>query len=331
VTVGVLRDDNPEAAPAAGLQTVEAGVPVSYVLPADLAPGTHRLAVTDALGERRLLPLVVRDPTSPLERPRRERPSSSRRTSPGGPTTAGTRTRSGRADTWYANFNGRGWVSLVGPYEDIAARASKGAEFDHRYARNFMAWFRGQPGRQAQFVTDLELAAMDPAVLRRYRAVVFPGHTEYYPQRLYELVRDYRDGGGRVAFLSANNFFQTVEVQPELSRIQAGVRALRTPTQSDFALVGVGFMACCRAEAAWPAYTVSPGAVERLRAVEGHGLVDGATFGRYGGEAETDPRPSSPAGARVDASGTVGDRVLAMSYLPPPAARRCSRPNKRFH
>jgi hypothetical protein len=149
--------------------------------------------------------------------------------------------------------------------------------------------------------------------------VVFPGHTEYYPQRLYELVRDYRDGGGRVAFLSANNFFQTVEVQPELSRVQAGVRALRTPTQSDFALVGVGFMACCRAEAAWPAYTLNPGAAARVPwLLAGTGLGDGAAFGRFGDEADGASPELSPPGLVLIASGTVGGRVLSMSYYETP-------------
>jgi len=323
VVVGLHPDDRPRSSPAAAPQTLDPGPSVGYQLPADLAPGTHRLGVSDALGATRYLPLVVRDPGLSLGEPP---PGTALVVEPYLTWRAYNgwdEDRNGRADTWYANFNGRGWVTLVGPYEDIAARAMAGSEFDHAYAKNFMAWFRTVPGRRAQFITDVELADMDPATLARYRLVLFPGHEEYYPQRSYDLVRGYRDIGGRLAFLSANPFFQTVEIQPELNRVQAGIRALRTPEQSDYGLVGLGFAACCRAESAWPAYPVNPGAPERLPWLfEGTGLVAGSTFGRFGGEADGASPTLSPPELVLVASGTVvdggGGRVVSMGYLPTP-------------
>ena len=54
------------------------------------------------------------------------------------------------------------------------------------------------------FATGDELRA-------RYDLVVFPGHSEYMTAHAYDVVERYRDLGGRLVFLSANNFFWKVE------------------------------------------------------------------------------------------------------------------------
>ena len=46
---------------------------------------------------------------------------------------------------------------------------------------------------------------------RRYDLIVFPGHHEYVTTAEYDVVERYRDLGGNLAFLSANNFFWRVD------------------------------------------------------------------------------------------------------------------------
>ena len=43
-----------------------------------------------------------------------------------------------------------------------------------------------------------------------YDLIVFPGHHEYVTPHEYDVVERYRDLGGNLAFLSANNFFWQV-------------------------------------------------------------------------------------------------------------------------
>ena len=48
------------------------------------------------------------------------------------------------------------------------------------------------------------------ALARAYDFIVFPGHHEYVFDGEYDAVRHYRNRGGHLAFLSANNFFARV-------------------------------------------------------------------------------------------------------------------------
>ena len=42
--------------------------------------------------------------------------------------------------------------------------------------------------------------------------MVFPGHHEYVTRREYDAVEGFRDRGGDLIFLSANNFFWRVDI-----------------------------------------------------------------------------------------------------------------------
>ncbi len=57
---------------------------------------------------------------------------------------------------------------------------------------------------------DLEAAPSAEALARAYKLLIFPGHHEYVTDREYDLVEGYRDVGGNLMFLSANNFFMRV-------------------------------------------------------------------------------------------------------------------------
>ena len=57
----------------------------------------------------------------------------------------------------------------------------------------------------------LEAFATPAALRAAYDLLVFPGHTEYVTTALYDLVEGFRDLGGNLMFLSANNFFRRVD------------------------------------------------------------------------------------------------------------------------
>ena len=67
--------------------------------------------------------------------------------------------------------------------------------------------------REPDFYADDDLEAFPSGddLRRDYDLVVFPGHSEYMTTRAYDIVERYRDLGGRLVFLSANNFFWKVD------------------------------------------------------------------------------------------------------------------------
>ncbi len=57
-------------------------------------------------------------------------------------------------------------------------------------------------------LSDLDLhRTTGEQLARAYTLIVFPGHHEYVTEAEYDAVQRYRDLGGNLAFLSANNFF----------------------------------------------------------------------------------------------------------------------------
>ncbi|MEU8170517.1 N,N-dimethylformamidase beta subunit family domain-containing protein [Micromonospora sp. NPDC049004] len=69
----------------------------------------------------------------------------------------------------------------------------------------FVQWVEGQ-GIDVAYATseDLHTGRVDPA---RHRAVVFPGHDEYWSTPMREAVVTARDGGTSLVFLGANNCY----------------------------------------------------------------------------------------------------------------------------
>ncbi|MFI5528831.1 N,N-dimethylformamidase beta subunit family domain-containing protein [Kitasatospora sp. NPDC051853] len=59
--------------------------------------------------------------------------------------------------------------------------------------------------------TDLHAGHVDPA---RYKAMVFPGHDEYWSEPMRRAVEAARDGGTSLVFLSANSVYWRVELEP---------------------------------------------------------------------------------------------------------------------
>ena len=81
-----------------------------------------------------------------------------------------------------------------------------------RLRPNFIALARtGRASRSTSSPTTTSSASRAATRWRRaYDLVVFPGHEEYVTQHAYDVVERYRDLGGNLMFLSANNFFWQV-------------------------------------------------------------------------------------------------------------------------
>ena len=142
----------------------------------------------------------------------------------------------GIPDSWYQFWRQRR-VSLKGPL------LRDGVEDDHQAAVPFSRWLCSRPVRTQQ-ITDVELGRLPLSTLRKYPAIVFPGHSEYYEPATYDLLKRYRDEGGNLVFLQANPFYRQVRLDPASNAMEMTDYDAREG-RSDFALTGVGYDGCC--------------------------------------------------------------------------------------
>lgn len=220
----------------------------------------------------------------------------------------------GRPDTWYFTTRCR-TVDLSRPY------LQRGVPPHFRqYDVSFLRWL-DRTGRHVDMLAQEDLERLTGEALRRlYRLVVFPGHHEYVTEKEYDVVQRYRDLGGNLAFLSANNFFWRVDREGDrITRIGLW-RDLGRP---EAALVGVQYFDWNRGTYDTRPYVVV-GASAEPDLFAGTGLRNGDTFGMFG--IEVDARtPASPRSIRVVAVmpnvfGTV--RAAEMTYYETPAGAR---------
>jgi len=140
----------------------------------------------------------------------------------------------GWGDTWYAG--GSPPVDLTRPYRDrgVPPRFKT-------YDRAFLRWL-ARTGRTPDFAADddLESFAAGDDLRARYDLIVFPGHSEYVTAHAYDVIERYRDLGGRLVFLSANNFFWKVESDGSMLRRIKQWRDLGRP---EARLLGVQYRA----------------------------------------------------------------------------------------
>ena len=199
----------------------------------------------------------------------------------------------GIPDSWYQFWRQRR-VSLRGPL------LRGGVEDDHKAALPFSRWLCSRSVR-TQHVTDVELGRLPLETLKRYSAIVFPGHTEYYEPATYDLLRRYRDGGGNLVFLQANPFYRQVRVDRERNAVVMTDYDAREG-RSDFALAGVGYDGCCFPRARAEPYVAATGRdYERVRWLfRGTGIAPGQRFGIAASESD-----------RIDPELTPRDHVVA--------------------
>ena len=198
----------------------------------------------------------------------------------------------GWGDTWYAG--GSPPVELDRPYRD------RGVPPRFKALRPGLPQVAAVgPGRTPDIVADddLEAFASGDELRALYDLVVFPGHSEYMTGHAYDVVERYRDLGGRLVFLSANNFFWKVEKQGSTMR---RVRLWRNDGRPEARLCGVQYRANDDGTRQGPFYVVAAEAAPWL--FEGTGLANGSTIGEmvggYGIEIDA-TTPDSPPGTTV--------------------------------
>jgi hypothetical protein len=190
----------------------------------------------------------------------------------------------GKGDSWYASWNVHA-VRLGRPF------LNRGVPYNfRRYDLPFLHWL-AWTGRQVDVLSDAELDSVRNAneLRESYDLIVFPGHHEYVTTQEYDVVERYRNLGGNLAFLSANNFFWRVVKHGDLIEKTEQWRDLGRP---EAALIGVQYRGNDRGEhrRAWTARV--PSAARWLFA--GTGLKDGSTFGEGGIEIDGTTADSPP-------------------------------------
>jgi len=140
----------------------------------------------------------------------------------------------GLEDTWYAR-PGVDTARLVRPFEN------RGVPPHYKYYDEpFLRWL-ARFHYQVDFLSDAELRTTSGAALRAaYRLLVFPGHHEYATVEEYGAVTEFRNRGGNLMFLSANNFFYKITIADGVMTRIGQWRKLGLP---EAALEGVEYFA----------------------------------------------------------------------------------------
>jgi hypothetical protein len=255
-------------------------VPVD--LPADLASGLYCARLEGPSGHLGFAPLVIRPP-APTRRAAVVLPTTTWQTY-----NFYDENGDGFGGTWYALWSQRR-VDLTRPH------LRRGVPYRFRsYELGFQHWLASRGHTVDTYADeDIELFRSSEELRAAYDLLVFPGHTEYVTRRLYDLVQGYRDLGGRLMFLSANNFFRHVEREGDRVRL---VGEWRKEGRPEGALLGAQYIANDRGGRQKP-YVIA-GADVAPWAFAGTGLGNGSSFGLYGVEIDA-VTPSSPPGTQV--------------------------------
>ena len=224
----------------------------------------------------------------------------------------------GWGDTWYAgppNYT----VDLSRPYNNKGVMPRF-----YRYDLPFLHWLYWS-GKTVDFVSDIDLDAVQTGdeLARAYDLIVFEGHEEYVPEHMFETVTRFRDLGGNLLFLSANNFFWRVAQTGTEMRKTGQFRQVGNPESR---LIGVQYRANDHGEKQGN-YVVSSTALAPWL-WDGTEIADGGTFGSavggYGIEIDV-VTPDSPPGTTVLAEipDLFGPGLTAqMTYYETPAGAK---------
>jgi hypothetical protein len=224
-------------------------------------------------------------------------------------------------NTWQADnlrdANGDGWGDSWSADRNLPSLDLRRPYLDSGLPDRFLAgsgaaiaWLN-RTGKHVDFLSDDDLAGVPngEALRRAYDLVVFAGSEEFAGRHAYELVRRFRELGGRLMFLSAANFHWRAERKASTLRLVQPWRQLGKP---EAALVGVQVTATGRGGG--KPYVVQ-GATEEPGIFAGTGLADGSTFGHFGTEIDATTK-QSPTGivvlARIPRA--IGRRSAEMTY-----------------
>jgi hypothetical protein len=178
----------------------------------------------------------------------------------------------GWGDTWYQGGNPP--VRLDRPF------LKRGVPPRFKYHdRAWLAWL-ARTGKSVDFIADDDLERLPGGTRLRelYDLVVFPGHSEYMTRHSFDLLVKYRDLGGNLMFLSANNFFWCVRKRGKTMRRHRLFREIGRPEAK---LIGAQYRANDDGKIQRPFAVRNAAATPWLW--EGTGLSEGSTFGEFVG------------------------------------------------
>lgn len=189
-------------------------------------------------------------------------------------------------DSWYEHPDVH-TVDLTRPYIDGGVPPHY-----HGYDRGFIRWLTLHHD-QPDFLSDDDLDRIPTGdrLARAYDLIVFSGHEEYVTEHEFDVIDRYRNLGGNLAFLSANDFFYKVVKHGQQMNGRWRWRDLRRP---EAALVGAQYVDWNHAEYPNKPFTVT-GVGNAPWFFRGTDLRDGNTFGNYGIEVDAEDGASPPA------------------------------------
>jgi hypothetical protein len=190
----------------------------------------------------------------------------------------------GWGDSWYVSGRTHS-VDLTRPFLDF------GLPFRfHDWDLTFLTWLQ-QTGKQVDFLSDQDVDAVPSGdeLAKHYDLVIFPGHEEYVTAHEYDVITRFRNLGGNLAFLAANNMFWEVRIAPPY---MTKVRQWRDAGRPEASLVGAQYVGSNHGAVQKP--FVVAGATQAPWLFANTGLQNGSTFGRYGIEIDAHGAASPP-------------------------------------
>jgi hypothetical protein len=198
----------------------------------------------------------------------------------------------GYGDTWYA-----GPPNLTVDLSRTYIARGVPPRF-YRYDLPFLHWLYWS-GKSAEFISDSDFdqIASGDELAKAYDLIVFEGHEEYVTSHEYDVVQRFRDLGGNLMFLSADNFYWKVRKTGQVLRKLGSFRTLGRP---EAALIGAEYRA--NDDGQHQGLFVVENSASAPWLWDGTGLADGSTFGQfvggYGIEIDA-TTPQSPPGTLV--------------------------------
>jgi hypothetical protein len=140
----------------------------------------------------------------------------------------------GESDTWYGDPGRKVTARLGRPYQN------RGVPPHYKYYdQPFLQWLH-QEERAVDYLGQTDVArSTGRRLAKAYDLIIFPGHHEYVTKREYDAVEGFRNRGGNLIFLSANNFFWKVVTR---GNVMYRVRLWREIGRPEAALVGVQYI-----------------------------------------------------------------------------------------
>lgn len=195
----------------------------------------------------------------------------------------------GVPDTWYAH----GSTARL-----VRAFLNRGVPPHYKhYDAKFIAWAYATH-HDADYLSDADLDGSSGERLRKaYRLLIFEGHHEYVTSHEYDAVVRFRDLGGNLMFLSANNFFWKITIA---DGVMTRVDKWRNLGRPEAALIGVQYYRNDMGEHRGP-WVLTPAATTVPWLFKGTRLAPGMDVANGGIEAD-DVVAASPRNVRIVAS-----------------------------